>query len=156
MLQALKNSPEKKELVDAAIKYLRGVKGALVQQKKKDREKAAKANSQPVPLPTYTGIGRPPKGAYTRPPDATNGTVNGMNGTGVGTPTGGSSDDPPRPYVLYTPQGLGVAPDSVGNAIQGQQRTFAQQQMVQQMESQSFDDQQVESALKGCLFQGHN
>lgn len=156
MLQALKNSPEKKELVDAAIKYLRGVKGALVQQKKKDREKAAKANSQPVPLPTYTGIGRPPKGAYTRPPDATNGTVKGMNGTGVGTPTGGSSDDPTLPYVLYTPQGLGVAPDSVGSAIQGQQRTFAQQQMVQQMQSQGFDDQQVESALKDFLLQGHN
>lgn len=41
MLQALKNSPEKKELIDLAIKYLRGVKGALVQQKKRDREKAA-------------------------------------------------------------------------------------------------------------------
>ncbi|ORY14692.1 PHD/FYVE-zinc-finger like domain-domain-containing protein [Clohesyomyces aquaticus] len=41
MLEALKNSPEKKELVDAAMKYLRGVKGTLVQKKKKDREKAA-------------------------------------------------------------------------------------------------------------------
>lgn len=40
MLLALKNSPEDKELVDAAVKYLRGVKGALVQQKKKDRERA--------------------------------------------------------------------------------------------------------------------
>jgi chromodomain-helicase-DNA-binding protein 4 len=40
MLAALKNSPEKKELIDLAAKYLRGVKGALVQQKKRDREKA--------------------------------------------------------------------------------------------------------------------
>ncbi|KAJ4339411.1 hypothetical protein N0V95_007789 [Ascochyta clinopodiicola] len=41
MLRALKSSPEKKELVDLAIKYLRGVKGTLVQQKKRDRERAA-------------------------------------------------------------------------------------------------------------------
>ncbi|KAF3040471.1 hypothetical protein E8E12_004481 [Didymella heteroderae] len=40
MLAALKNSPEKKELIDLAVKYLRGVKGALVQQKKRDRDKA--------------------------------------------------------------------------------------------------------------------
>lgn len=40
MIAALKNSPEDKELVETALKYLRGVKGTLVQQKKKDREKA--------------------------------------------------------------------------------------------------------------------
>ncbi|KAF2193813.1 hypothetical protein K469DRAFT_712645 [Zopfia rhizophila CBS 207.26] len=40
MLEALKNSPEKRELVDAAVKYLRGVKGNIVQKKKKDKEKA--------------------------------------------------------------------------------------------------------------------
>jgi hypothetical protein len=40
MLEALKSSPENKELVDAAVKYLRGVKGTLVQQKKKKKEKA--------------------------------------------------------------------------------------------------------------------
>jgi chromodomain-helicase-DNA-binding protein 4 len=52
MLEALKNSPEKKELVDAAMKYLRGVKGTLVQQKRRDREKAAAAlNGGPVPPP---------------------------------------------------------------------------------------------------------
>lgn len=41
MLQALKNSPEPRPLVDAALKYLRGVKGTLVQAKKKNVEKAA-------------------------------------------------------------------------------------------------------------------
>ncbi|KAF2258008.1 hypothetical protein CC78DRAFT_538119 [Lojkania enalia] len=40
MLEALKNSPEKRELVEAAVKYLRGVKGTLVQSKKKNKEKA--------------------------------------------------------------------------------------------------------------------
>ena len=44
MLRALKNSPEKKELIELAIKYLRGVKGTLVQQKKRDREKAQGLN----------------------------------------------------------------------------------------------------------------
>jgi hypothetical protein len=49
-----------------------------------------------------------------------------------------------------------VAPGSVGNALQGQQRTFAQQQMIEQMQGQGFDDQQVESALRGFLFQGQS
>ena len=58
MLLALKSSPEKKELVEAAVKYLRGVKGTLVQQKKKDREKAeALKSGVPLPMPA---IGRPP------------------------------------------------------------------------------------------------
>jgi hypothetical protein len=52
MLQALKSSPEKRELVDAAVKYLRGVKGHLVQQKKKDHEKAmAISGGNPLPGP---------------------------------------------------------------------------------------------------------
>jgi chromodomain-helicase-DNA-binding protein 4 len=48
MLAALKNSPEKKELIDLAVKYLRGVKGTLVQQKKKDRERAEGRNQNLV------------------------------------------------------------------------------------------------------------
>jgi hypothetical protein len=40
MLEALKNSSESRALVETAVKYLRGVKGTLVQKKKKDREKA--------------------------------------------------------------------------------------------------------------------
>lgn len=39
MLQALKSSNESRELVDVAMKYLRGVKGTLVQQKRRDKEK---------------------------------------------------------------------------------------------------------------------
>jgi superfamily II DNA or RNA helicase len=153
MLEALKNSPEKKELVDAAMKYLRGVKGTLVQQKKRDREKAALAKGQPVPPPTYTGIGRPPKAMPARPPFVGQDVMTGVNGTG----SGGSSSNPPRSYASYAPQGqMGVAPGSVGSALQGQQRTFAQQQMVQQMQGQGYDDQQVESALRGYLFQGQN
>ncbi|KAF2465544.1 uncharacterized protein BDR25DRAFT_346076 [Lindgomyces ingoldianus] len=51
MLEALKTSPEKKELVEAATKYLRGVKGHLVQKKKKDREKAMMLATGGRPLP---------------------------------------------------------------------------------------------------------
>lgn len=40
MLETLKSSTEPKHLVEAATKYLRGVKGHLVQKKKKEREKA--------------------------------------------------------------------------------------------------------------------
>ncbi|KAL1801572.1 hypothetical protein ACET3X_001914 [Alternaria dauci] len=155
MLEALKNSPEKKELVDAAIKYLRGVKGTLVQQKKRDREKAALANGQPVPSPTYTGIGRPPKNAYKRPPGAPNGNTNGMNSFRVSSSAMGPSNGAPHSYASYGPQGqMGVAPGTAGSAPQDQQRAFAQQQMIQQMHGQGFDDQQVESALRGFLFQG--
>ncbi|RII05200.1 chromodomain-helicase-DNA-binding protein 4 [Alternaria sp. MG1] len=157
MLEALKNSPEKKELVDAAIKYLRGVKGTLVQQKKRDREKAALAKGQPVPPPTYAGIGRPPKNAYSRPHGALNGSMNGMNGAGGSSPAVGSSNDAARLYTPYGPPGqMEFAPGSVGSALQGQQRTIAQQQMIQQMQGQEFDDQQVESALAGFLFQGQS
>lgn len=45
MIESLKLSPEPRYLVEAAIKYLRGVKGSLVQAKKREREAAeAKAN----------------------------------------------------------------------------------------------------------------
>jgi chromodomain-helicase-DNA-binding protein 4 len=40
MLHALKHSAEPKHLVELATKYLRGVKGTLVQAKKQAREKA--------------------------------------------------------------------------------------------------------------------
>jgi hypothetical protein len=158
MLEALKNSPEKKELVDTAMKYLRGVKGTLVQQKKRDREKAALAKGQPVPPPTYNGIGRPPKNASTRPPGSINGTINGAaSGSDPSGPSApvGLSHDPSRSYAPFVPQAqMQVPPGSVNNsALQHQQRMVAQQQMVQQMQGQGFDDQQVESALRGFLFQ---
>jgi hypothetical protein len=47
MLETLKVSPEPKYLVDAAVRYLRGVKGSLAQSKKRAREAAeAKAWDQ--------------------------------------------------------------------------------------------------------------
>jgi hypothetical protein len=61
MLEALKSSNESKELVDAAMKYLRGVKGTLVQQKKRDREKAAAtAQNGGVPPPAPPAMPRVP------------------------------------------------------------------------------------------------
>jgi chromodomain-helicase-DNA-binding protein 4 len=142
MLRALKSSGEEKGLVDAAMKYLRGVKGTLVQQKKKDREKAqAKKAAEmglPVPTPAPTSIGRPPK---QRP--------NGMGSV----PPGGFLNGAPRPAFTAGP--VRAQPGSVGAALQEQgQRTFAQQQqMVQQMQEQGFDDQAVESVLRGFLGQ---
>ena len=55
MLDTLKNSSEPKYLVDAAVKYLRGVKGHLVHAKKKirDAEEAAKL-----------GFGHPPANGH--------------------------------------------------------------------------------------------
>jgi len=38
MLDDLKNSPERRDIVDAAVKYLRGVKGHLVMNKKRKKE----------------------------------------------------------------------------------------------------------------------
>ncbi|KAI4908327.1 hypothetical protein J4E90_008952 [Alternaria incomplexa] len=164
MLEALKNSPEKKELVDAAMKYLRGVKGTLVQQKKRDREKAALAKGQPIPPPTYSGMGRPPKNAYNRPPGSMSGSVNGGGsgagpGSGsVGPPmsmSGGSSNDPSRSYAAFAPQAQMEGVYGGANGVMQQaQRMAQQQQMVQQLQGQGYDDQQVENALRGFLFQG--
>lgn len=46
MLEALRNSPEEKHLVQLAMKYLRGVKGTLVQTKKLKAQKAAQQQQQ--------------------------------------------------------------------------------------------------------------
>jgi chromodomain-helicase-DNA-binding protein 4 len=145
MLVALKSSNEEKGLVDAAMKYLRGVKGTLVQQKKKDREKAEARKlveqGLPVPTPAPASVGRPPKQR-----------VNGVSGGGS-VPPGGFLNGMPRRDGPLSHQGVSEpVPGSVGSALQ-EQRTFAQQQMVQQMQGQGFDDQQVESALRGFLGQ---
>ena len=42
MIDALKQSVEAKPLVDVATKYLRGVKGRLVQQRKREEEEAGR------------------------------------------------------------------------------------------------------------------
>ncbi|RAR04447.1 chromodomain-helicase-dna-binding protein 4 [Stemphylium lycopersici] len=142
MLEALKSSPEKKELVDAAIKYLRGVKGTLVQQKKRDREKAALATGQPLPPTAHTGAGRPPKIAYNVPPNAT-------NGLGSGAPSSGYMVDMhSRGFPVAHQAAMNAQSDSV---LHGQRTAAQQQQMVQQMQGQGFDDQQVEHALRGYL-----
>lgn len=126
MLKALKNSPEKKELVDAAIKYLRGVKGALVQSKRRARERLALQAGQPLQPPILPG-GQPPRPTL---PWATNGS--GMMPV---------SRDLHNHAIPGSVQGLG----------QGQRGAVAQQQYTQQLQPQVLDDQYVESALKGYL-----
>ncbi|KAI0578669.1 HepA Superfamily II DNA RNA helicase SNF2 family [Pyrenophora tritici-repentis] len=149
MLEALKNSPEKKELVDAAMKYLRGVKGTLVQQKKKDREKAALAKGQPLPAPPYSGVGRPPKNAYVRPPPGP------MNGIFAGPQPGGTCSNGLPNYGVPSAH-HGPANAQPGSSGTQGQRTFVNnnqmvQQMAQQMHGQGYDDQHVGSALRGFL-----
>ncbi|KAF1845477.1 chromodomain-helicase-DNA-binding protein 4 [Cucurbitaria berberidis CBS 394.84] len=149
MLDALKNSPEKKELVDLAMKYLRGVKGTLVQQKKKDREKAALLKTG-VPLPAPV-MGWPPKNpnpgqnqfrSYVPLPGA-------AEGNGV-LPQSTYPSGPPRrdvPNVHTSP--VNPAPGSVGSHLQDRS---AQQQHAMQMQAQgTFEDEHVESALRGFL-----
>ena len=155
MIRALKNSNEERGLVEVAMKYLRGVKGTLVQGKKREREKAeAKKAAElglPVPQPASTGIGRPAKARS------------------IGAPAnwvlpGGFLTGPPRRDGPPTFQGgVQAQPGSVGSALQAAgagsglggsgARTFVQQQMAQQMQGQGFDDQQVEGALRGFLGQ---
>lgn len=53
MIEALKQSAEPKHLVEAAMKYLRGVKGTLVQHKKQVKEKAAAKEHGTGPASAY-------------------------------------------------------------------------------------------------------
>lgn len=138
MLEALKNSPEKKELVDTALKYLRGVKGALVQQKKRDREKAASAkgmiNSDSGQMAMGSG-GTRPSGPVT---------------TGMPGPTGSTNVIGSAPVSYQPPYTPGAAttraaiPGSVGSALMAME-------MHQPMPAQEVNDQQVETALRGFL-----
>ena len=135
MLEALKSSLEDKELVDAAVKYLRGVKGTLVQQKKRDKEKAALAKAQPIPPPGYIGSGYLPNNTYPQPPNTTN---------GCGSNVSPSHGFPGPPGAQISHRG-GVGQ---GQGMHAQQQ---QQQMIQQMHGQGYNDQQVETALRGFL-----
>ncbi|KAF2874432.1 PHD/FYVE-zinc-finger like domain-containing protein [Massariosphaeria phaeospora] len=137
MLQALKNSPEKKELVDAATKYLRGVKGTLVQQKKRDKEKA---------MLLAAGEILPPRSAYNPAPSFLQ-------------PQPGL--EPPRRVVPPSFQGTAVpgpVPGSVGSHL-GQRAPNPQTQQQQQQHQHqhphqpAIEDREVESALRGFL--GH-
>ena len=155
MLIALRSSPEKKELVDMAVKYLRGVKGHLVQMKKKEKEKVAEANMG-------TAGGMPHSVVYpTNPPP----------------PQGGlyvAGQGPPQQYAqpgFHPTQGVHAqpswprpAPGGVVNQIPNQQAqrgpatpvnasTNGSQQggWMQPADATQMDDHHVESALRGFL-----
>lgn len=156
MIEALKRSPEDRELVDTAVKYLRGVKGTLVQQKKKDREKAALATGHSTSLPTQTGFSYPSNANYAQPSHIANGFASSVSSTRSA--NGGPGHE--FRFIQMQPQTARMA--HAGTALQGQetsaqqhiqgQGTFTQeQQMTRQMPSQGYDDQQVESALRGFL-----
>lgn len=141
MLEALKNSPEKKELVDAAVKYLRGVKGTLVQQKKRDREKAtaAKGMGESNPGQMATGIsGARPLGSATTDMHANPGLANAVGNTPV-------AYQSPYASVSATPET--AIPGSVGSELMG----MMLQQPRAQMQAQGVNDQQVANALRGFL-----
>lgn len=149
MLEALKNSPEKKELVDAAVKYLRGVKGTLVQQKKRDREKAAAAKAENGSGPgASVGAGRPMVNMM--------GMMNGGDAPGAAPPSFVSpyGADMPASNGADVPASNGAvmqpAPGSVGSVLQSQ-LSAQQQQRALQMQAQGLNDQQIESALRGFL-----
>jgi hypothetical protein len=130
MIEALKNSPEKKELVDLAMKYLRGVKGTLVQQKKRDREKAMQQTAMMNgPQTQHKGHAAPHQG-------------------------------PPQPFQRLPEREVPpvyqgptyVQPGSVGSHLQQQGvQSAAQWMQPQHGQQHHFDDREVESALRGYL-----
>ncbi|XPS69142.1 hypothetical protein M3J09_001422 [Ascochyta lentis] len=134
MLQALKNSPEKKELIDLAMKYLRGVKGTLVQQKKRDREKAA---------------GMPGNVA------ATNNAIASATGTRPPWQAAASGAAPPRPTQpeQYSKHGQGLyRPHGPPQQQQSAPQRAVPQQQTGHAEGQ-LDERDVETALMGFLGQ---
>lgn len=143
MLEALRNSNEAKELVDLASRYLRGVKGTLVQQKKRDREKAAAAAQNggvPTPLPPKPRAAPNNAGKY----------VPYVPGPANGAPGGPPSQfpntyGPPQREVPSWFKGPGDAPHP---------KTLAEQQRMLQMQAHGqINEQEMESALRGYL--GH-
>ncbi|KAF2675531.1 hypothetical protein BT63DRAFT_420727 [Microthyrium microscopicum] len=100
LLDQLRDSPEDRTLVDSATKYLRGVKGHLVQAKKRAREAAeAKARGEPYPPPARpiaTGPGGPgvfagmPAANYVQPHN-----VPGSSSAPYGNGSGAPSQRPP-------------------------------------------------------------
>ncbi|KAF1912720.1 PHD/FYVE-zinc-finger like domain-containing protein [Ampelomyces quisqualis] len=141
MLEALKNSNESKELVDAAMKYLRGVKGTLVQQKKRDREKAAA---------TAQNGGVPPAIAPLKPRAPLNNTVKHVP---YAPPTGASSSQyyagdqtrhpnahPQREVPWYAPIRKPKPPEPQQGAVQAQGED-------------QYQEQHVANALRGFLGQ---
>lgn len=144
MLEALRDSNEPKELVDLASKYLRGVKGTLVQQKKRDREKAATAaqNGGVPPLP-------PPK--PRAPPNNAGKYVPYAPGSANGAPGGPppqypNTYGPPQREVPSWYKGPGDAPS--------RPKTLSEQQRMLQLQAHGqLNEQEMESAVRGYL--GH-
>jgi chromodomain-helicase-DNA-binding protein 4 len=156
MLEALKSSPEKKEHVEAALKYLRGVKGTLVQQKKKNREKLMPGNSS---APTNPSTHVP----STHVPSTQYPYAYGQSGVVGARPSHGQPAQAMHHRVQRTPIPLpsnvpaaraNTAGHPVGQVQRPQQQ---QQQRVQQGSSSSNghilddDEAHVESALRGFL-----
>ncbi|KAH6633608.1 PHD/FYVE-zinc-finger like domain-containing protein [Boeremia exigua] len=134
MLQALKNSPEKKELIDLAVKYLRGVKGTLVQQKRRDREKAAGMNQNMAATNAALSYATGRKGIGSGPPPDAQLNQHAKQGKDVHQ----SCVPPPRQQeqMAFSHQLQGGRPVPTGHA-QGE-----------------FDERDVEDALRGFLGQG--
>lgn len=134
MLLALKSSPEKKELVELATKYLRGVKGTLVQQKKRDREKAeAIAKGQTPPNnhpPMNSTAGRVPQGyGIPQPPRDTQGIPSGRQSGSHALPQFQNGQGQPMPSQRHQ-----------------------QQQVALQMQAQgNLNEREMENALRGFL-----
>ncbi|UPX15156.1 uncharacterized protein EKO05_0005613 [Ascochyta rabiei] len=144
MLRALKSSPEKKELVDLATKYLRGVKGTLVQQKKRDREKAAgipgnlAATNSAIALATSARAPWQPA----------------VSGAGPATP-GDPTSKPPQPsqHIKHGQGQYGpYAPPQQHSALQGPYPPQPGRAQTGHAEGQ-FDERDVENALMGFLDQ---
>ncbi|KAF2020910.1 hypothetical protein BU24DRAFT_10762 [Aaosphaeria arxii CBS 175.79] len=144
MLEALKNSPENKNLVDAAVRYLRGVKGTLVQGKKKEREKVAARGQQGAPtnINSNNPLKPPPVFQSNGPPAFQTGQFHANPGI--------QFHPDPRQF-LYDPsrQNTGpppAAPSHVGSYTQGQRI-----QLTHPQPSDSFNETDVENALLGFL-----
>lgn len=150
MLEALKHSPEKKELVDAAMKYLRGVKGTLVQQKKRDREKAVALNRvTPPTLATpkpYGPQNNPQRYVPYAPDEATIRAVSYF-------PTGPPAGYPIGPPQRETPSWYNGPGDGAPGRVTNQQSAAERQRVLQTQGQRRAIDKEAESALRGYL--GH-
>jgi chromodomain-helicase-DNA-binding protein 4 len=150
MLEALKHSPEKKELVDAAMKYLRGVKGTLVQQKKRDREKAVALNRVTPPTlaaPKPYGPQNNPKRYVPYAPDEA--TIRAV----AHFPTGPSTGYPIGPPQRETPSWYNGPGNGAPGRVTNQQSAAERQRVMQTQGQRQGIDKEAESALRGYL--GH-
>jgi chromodomain-helicase-DNA-binding protein 4 len=85
MLEALKESSEPKYLIDQATKYLRGLKGNLVREKKKALERS------------MTSVAGPSHSSTMQPINPPNGVVRQTNGTPIAASLQERQAHPPQP-----------------------------------------------------------